>query len=84
MGTFNPSDTFRVLLVDPDGAPYTLSGTMAQGTFKPSDKARVVLVDENGQSYKATGGGGGGVDLTIVIPGVATLTFTNGVLTAVT
>lgn len=85
MVAFLPSDKMRVLLVDPDGAPYVLDGIMAAtAQFRPSDKARVCLVDENGTPYKATGGGGGGIDLEIVIPGVATLTFTNGILTAVT
>ena len=73
----------RVLLVDPDGAPYVLAGLMANGTFQPSDKARVVLVDEDGNPYKAASGASG-IDATVIITGVATLTFTNGVLTAVT
>lgn len=60
MGSFNPSDTFRVLLVDPDEVPYALSGIFGMGAFNPSDTARVVLCDPNGVPYKATGGGGGG------------------------
>lgn len=64
MGTFNPSDTFRILLVDPNEVPYALSGIFGMGSFNPSDTARVVLVDPDGVPYKATGGGGGSVTIT--------------------
>ena len=59
MTAFLPSDKMQVLLVDPDGDPYTLAGLFALGTFRPSDKARVCLVDENGNPYKASASGGG-------------------------
>jgi hypothetical protein len=85
MGAFLPSDKMQVLLVDPNGAPYVLAALMANGSFLPSDKARAVLVDEDGQPYKAVSGNPiTGIDATVIITGVATLTFTNGVLTAIT
>lgn len=80
---FNPSDSARVLLVDPAGLPYVLAGIAMAGAFNPSDSARVVLVDEDGVPYKASGGGAG-IDLDLVITGVGTLTFTGGNLTAFT
>ena len=57
---FYPSDTARVLLVDPNGVPYAI-GSGAIGVFLPSTKARVCLVDTDGIPYKATGGGTGNV-----------------------
>jgi hypothetical protein len=57
MGTFIPSDTVRILLVDPDGLPYAL-GFGGTGMFVPSNTARALLVDENGIPYKASGGSG--------------------------
>ena|SRR5689334_3249749 len=67
---FLPSDTMRVLLVDPDGVPYDIAGIIGMGEFFPSDTARVVLVDADGNPYKATGGGGSGP--TIQVEGVNT------------
>src|SRR5689334_25176318 len=67
---FLPSDTMRVLLVDPDGVPYDIAGIIGMGEFFPSDTARVVLVVADGNAHKATGGGGGGA--TIQVEGVDT------------
>jgi|SRR5262245_3531654 len=53
---FLPSDKARVLLVDPDGVPYSI-GSGADGVFLPSTKFRACLVDEHGIEYKATGSG---------------------------
>jgi len=68
MGTFVPSDTARVLLVDPNGIPYAI-GVGALGTFIPSDTARVLLCDEDGIPYKAVTAVGGP---TIQVNGVDT------------
>jgi hypothetical protein len=80
---FDPSSSARVVLVDPDGVPYALAGILAMGSFEPSNQAKVLLVDPDGTPYKANTGSSG-IDATIIITGVATLTFTAGILTAVT
>src|SRR5215831_16727013 len=76
MGSFVPSDTMRVVLVDPNGVAYDIIDSSFVGSFNPSDTAQVCLVDPNGNPYKA-GTGGGGSTVFPSTPGLR-LTLTSG------
>lgn len=74
MGSFNPSDTARVVLVDPDGNPYKATGgsgggatiqvngvdTSDQTLLNFVDTASVTWANPSGGIVEATATGGGG------------------------